>query len=525
MVLMLGLWTAPDTPAQEKPQKGGVLRVALAGDPPSLDMHQESTFMVDIPMSPVYNGLIAYDPNNFPEVMGDLAKKWELSDDKLSWTFTLHEGVKFHDGSPLTSADVKASWDRIIDPPKGIVSPRKKYFTVIKNVEAPEPYKVVFHLKQISPAVLTMIAHPANFIFSKKKLDEDPQWYKTHTLGTGPYTLKEYRRGSFIELQRYPKYWKNEILGTNYPYMDGLKYYIIRDDGARAKAIRADRADVELRGFPPAEVEAIKNQMGAKATVGYPARAGNWGVAFNHDKKPFDDKRVRLAMSLAIDRYDMAKTLGPLSGLDIPAGPLNPDNKWGLTSEELQELPGFGKDHEANLKEAKRLLAEAGYPNGFKTELLNRGVKLPYIDFGVYLVSQWKKVGIEATHRVEESATWSKARRARDFEVFVNPNGSSTGGEPDEVLSRYTTDSPQNYGRFSDAEVDKLFKAQTVELDPEKRLQLVKDLQRRVITEALWMPCLGWTRAEVRSARIKNYTPLPSHWMNRRMEDVWLAKE
>jgi peptide/nickel transport system substrate-binding protein len=282
---------------------------------------------------------------------------------------------------------------------------------------------------------------------------------------------------------------------------------------------------VELRGFPPAEVEAIKNQMGNKATVGYPARAGNWGVAFNHDKKPFDDKRVRLAMSLAIDRYDMAKTLGPLSGLDIPAGPLNPDNKWGLTSEELQELPGFGKDHEANLKEAKRLLAEAGYPNGFKTELLNRGVKLPYIDFGVYLVSQWKKVGIEATHRVEESATWSKARRARDFEVFVNPNGSSTGGEPDEVLSRYTTDSPQNYGRFSDAEVDKLFKAQTVELDPEKRLQLVKDLQRRVITEALWMPCLGWTRAEVRSARIKNYTPLPSHWMNRRMEDVWLAKE
>ena len=123
-------------------------------------------------------------------------------------------------------------------------------------------------------------------------------------------------------------------------------------------------------GFAPAEVEGIKNQMGNRVTVAYPGQPGHWGIAFNVDKKPFDDERVRKAMSLALDRYDMAKTLGPLTGLDTPAGPIFPDAPWGLKGEELQALPGFGKDHQANFKEAKRLLAEAGYPGGFKTAML-----------------------------------------------------------------------------------------------------------------------------------------------------------
>ena len=100
------------------------------------------------------------------------------------------------------------------------------------------------------------------------------------------------------------------------------------------------------------------------------------------DKKPFDDARVRRALSLALDRYEMVKTLGPLTGLDSIAGPMPPGTPWTLSPEELQGLPGFGKDHEANLREAKRLLAEAGYPNGFQTVLTNRAVKLPNIDFG-----------------------------------------------------------------------------------------------------------------------------------------------
>ena len=109
MVLVAGLWAAPVALAEEKPRRGGTLNAALAGDPPSLDMHQEQTFMVAQPMGPIYNNLIVFDPHNYPQIIGDLAKSWKVSDDYLTYTFTLHEGVKFHDGSELTSADVKAS--------------------------------------------------------------------------------------------------------------------------------------------------------------------------------------------------------------------------------------------------------------------------------------------------------------------------------------------------------------------------------------------------------------------------------
>ena len=112
-------------------------------------------------------------------------------------------------------------------------------------------------------------------------------------------------------------------------------------------------------------------------------------------------------------------------------------------------MPGFGKDHEANLQEAKRLLAEAGYPNGFKTVLTNRNVKLPYIDLAVYVISEWKKIGW-TEHKVEESATWSKTRVTRDFELLIDPYGSATVGDPDEMLDKFVTGASENWGRFSD---------------------------------------------------------------------------
>jgi peptide/nickel transport system substrate-binding protein len=267
----------------------------------------------------------------------------------------------------------------------------------------------------------------------------------------------------------------------------------------------------------------MKAQMGDKIVVTYPRALFNWGVGVNIDKKPFDDERVRKAMTLAIDRYDMAKTLAPLTGLETVGGLMHPDTPWALSGEELQALPGFGKDYEANLREAKRLLAEAGYPNGFQTVLTNRNVKLPYIDLGVYLVSSWKKIGVEAEHKLEESATWSQSRVTRDFELLLDPYGSATVGDPDEMLAKFTTGGSNNWGRFSEPVVDALYAQQAKEMNEQKRMQLVKDMQKVLLQKAWWLQGLWWSRLEVRSARIRNYEPQPSHWMNRRFEDVWLA--
>src|SRR2546428_801055 len=518
LILLVGLWAVPGALAQEKPRAGGTLRVALAGDPPSLDMHQEQTFMVTIPLSPVYNTLVMFDPHAYPKVIGDLAQSWTVSEDGLTYTFTLHQGVKFHDGSELTSADMKASWDKIISPPEGVVSPRKSEYEFIKSIEAPDPYTVVFRLHYAAASFLPGIAHPANFIYAKKYLDQDPNYYKQKAMGTGPFKLKEYVHGSSIELARNPNYWKQ-----GFSYMEVVKYFIIKDDGARAKSIPADRIDMELRGISPTEVEALHNQMGDKVVVTHPGQPVHWGICVNVDKKPFDDERVRKALSLALDRYDMAKTIGPLTGMDTVGGPQPPGALGALTAEELAPLPGFSKDYEASLKEAKRLLAEAGYPNGFKTVLTNRAVKLPYIDLGVYVISSWKKIGVEAEHKIEESATYSQTRVNRDFEILINPYGSQTVSDPDELMTHFISKSPQNYGRFSEPAADKLFDQQKVELDEQKRVQLAKKMQKEILKKTWFIPGLWATRLERRSARLRNYEPMPSHWMNRQLEDVWLS--
>jgi peptide/nickel transport system substrate-binding protein len=327
-------------------------------------------------------------------------------------------------------------------------------------------------------------------------------------------------RGSYIELERNPDYWKKGL-----PYMDGIKYYIIKDTSARAKAIRSGRVDVEFRGLPPTEAEGVLKQLGDRAVAAYPKAISNWGVAINVDKKPFDDERVRKALSLAIDRYDMAKTVGPLTGLETVGGLMHPDSQWALSTEELQQIAGFGKDHEANLRQAKKLLAEAGYPDGFQTVLTNRNVKLPYIDLAVYLISAWKKIGVEAEHKLEESATWSQTRVSRDFELLVDPYGSATVGDPDEMVDKFTSNGQENWGRFKEPAADALYAQQAREMNEEKRAQLVKEQQKVILDKMWWIPGLWWTRMEVRSARIRNYEPQPSHWMNRRLEDVWLAEK
>jgi peptide/nickel transport system substrate-binding protein len=519
LAILVGLWASPVTVAEEKPRYGGIMRVAIQGDPPSLDMHQESTFLVMIPFGNVYNTLIKFHPHHHDQIVGDLAESWEASADGMTYTFKLHKGVKFHDGSDFTSADAKASWDKIVFPPKGVISSRKNIYQMVKSIEAPDPYTIVFHLSYPSASFINLMALPYNFIYSKAKLDKDPNWYKRNADGTGPFMLKRLRRGSFIEMERNPNYWKKGL-----PYLDGIKYFMIKDTSARAKSVRTGRTHVELRGFPPAEVEAMKKQMGDDLVVAYPRINLQWGVAFNVTKKPFDDERVRKALSLAVDRYTMAKVLEPLTGLSIVGGIIHPDSKFALPPEELQKMPGFGKDHKANVAEAKRLLADAGYPDGFNTVLSNRAIKLPYIDFGVYLISAWKKIGVQAQHKLKESATWRKDNREHNFVLNVDPMGNPSR-DPDAMLQTFITNGTGNDGLISDPAVDALFEKQKVELNEEKRIALVREAQKIVMGKVYWMSGLWWKRYETRSRLIKNYEPMHFHHMNRRMEDVWLAEK
>ena len=506
--------------AAETPRRGGVLLAVIGADPPSLDPHQESTFANIELVAPLYSTLLQIDPYDYPKIIGDVATDWKIAADGSSYTFKLRQGMRFHDGSPLTAADVKATYDKIVFPAPGVRSVRKKAYTAIERIEAPDPATVVFKLKFPSASLLANLASPWNVIFPKKYLDQDPNYFKTHVVGSGPFRFKNYTRGSTFEGERNPDY-----VVKDRPYLDGYKFFISPETAVRAAAIRSGRAYIEFRDLPNAEVEAIRKQLGDKVTVQETPMTGQWGIAINNTVKPFSDVRVRKALALGIDRPTMSKVLYQLTGLRLIGGLMRPGSEWAMPEADLEKLPGFGRDVEKNRSEARRLLAEAGYPNGLRVTLKNRNVKLPYQDFAVFLIQEWRRIGVEVTHRPLETAAWfSDGQDTGNFELIVAPTVEFMD-DPDQFLGRYATGSTQNWGRFSNPLVDDLFSRQARALDPHERKRLINELEKVVMENAYYIPGLWWTRNLVHWSKVKNYVAPPNHYTNQKLQDVWLSED
>ena len=506
--------------AADTPRRGGILLAVIGAEPPSLDPHQESTFANIQLVAPLYNLLLQIDPYSYPKIIGDVATEWKIAPDGLTYTFKIREGIRFHDGSALTAADVKASYDKIVFPPQGVRSVRKNAYTAVERIEAPDPGTVVFKLKFPSASLLSNLASPWNVIFPKKYLDKDPNYFKTNVVGSGPFKFKSYTRGSTFEGERNPDYFVKDR-----PYLDGYKFFISPETSVRASAIRSGRAFIEFRNLPGADVEAIKRQLGDKVAVQETPWTAHWGIAVNNTVKPFNDVRVRKALTLGIDRYTAGKVLYPLTGLKNVGGLIRPDSEWGMPEAELQKLPGFWRDAEKSRAEARRLLAEAGYGSGLKVVLKNRNIKLPYQDWAVFVIQEWKKIGVETEHRPLETAAWfADGQNTGNFEAIIAPTVEYTD-DPDSFLGRYVTGSTQNWSRFSDPRIDDLFARQSRVIDPVERKRLVNELEKVVLESAYYLPGLWSTRNVVHWAKVKNYVAPPSHYSNQQLQDVWLAED
>jgi peptide/nickel transport system substrate-binding protein len=517
---MLALAAAGPSAASETPRRGGVLLAVIGADPPTLDPHQEGTFATLQVVAPLYSTLLQIDPYNYPKVIGDLATDWRISPDGLTYTFKLRPGVRFHDGSALTAADVKASYDKIVFPPDGVRSIRKAAYTAVAGIEAPDPATVVFKLKFPSASLIDNLASPWNVIYPKKILDKDPNYFLKNALGSGPFKFKAYTRGSTFEGERNPDYFVKDR-----PHLNGYKFFISPETAVRAAAIRSGRAYIEFRDLPLSEAEAIKKQLGDRIVVQHTPMVGQFGIAINNTIKPFTDVRVRQALTLGIDRYTAGRVLYPLTGLRNVGGLMRPGTEWAMPPAELEKRPGFWRDADKSRAEAKKLLTEAGYPNGFKVVLKNRNVKLPYQDFAVYVIQEWKKIGVEAEHRPLETAAFiADGRDNGNFELIVSATVEYID-DPDVFLRRYTTRDPSNIGRYSDPVLDDLFSRQLRALDPAERRKLLVALQARVLDQAYYMPGLWWTRNVVHWAKVKNYVAPPSHYTNQKLQDVWLSED
>ena len=354
--LALAAFAMADASAQSAgaPKRGGVLEFAVDAEPPNYDCHANVSFAFLHPVAPHYSTLLKFDGANYPQVKGDLAESWSVSADKLTYTFKLRPDVLFHDGSRLTATDVKASYERIAHPPEGVVSARQVSYASIAAIDTPDARTVVFHLKWPEAAMLANFASPWNCIYSAAKLTEDPLFPKTHILGSGPYTFVEHVKGDHWTGKRFDKYFQ-----PGKPYLDGYRADFVA--GAKViDGIEQHRIMAEFRSITPTERDSLVESMGDKVYIGETPWLIDLMVVFNAKQPPFNDARVRRALSLAIDRWRAAEALSATTFVKFVGGIMRPGYAMATPEADLTALPGFSHDAAASRAEAKRLLAEAG---------------------------------------------------------------------------------------------------------------------------------------------------------------------
>ncbi len=513
------------SPADAAPKSGGVLNFVVGSKIPSYDGHVETTFGMVHPIRPFYSLLIRVNPDNPSSPTdfvcdvceGDVPKG---ADGGKTYTFKIRKDVKFHDGTPMTAQDVAATYKKIIFPPEGVASSRKAFFKMVDSVEATDDTTVVFKLKFPSGAFIPAVATPFNFIYSKKDLDEKGYtWHKTNINGTGPFTFVQHQPGSFVEGKKYANY---HFKGR--PYLDGFKAISAPKMALRLQAIRGDRASIEFRGFPPKARDDLVKALGKDIKV----QESDWNCVLlftpNQTKKPFDDVRVRKALTLAVDRWGGSKYLSQIAIVKTVGGVAFPGHPFAATKEELSKLAGYGADIEKNRAEARKLLKEAGH-EGLAFTLNNRGVDQPYKVVGTWLIDQWKKVGLNVTQQVNPSPVfYDILRKKKDFDVSVDFNCQSVIN-PIADVTKFLGSAGNNYGEYDDKELeaiyDKLLKAETAD----EQRKLMRQFETRALSDQAHIGItLWWYKINPHRSYVKGWSIAPSHYLNQHLDNVWLDK-
>ncbi|HSB43066.1 MAG TPA: ABC transporter substrate-binding protein [Methylomirabilota bacterium] len=526
-LVMLGVATllaasASGQPA--KPKHGGILNSVLTEDPPGLLVHESATISSVWPMSPCYSNLVIFDPlkplDTAETVIPELAERWSWQDNFRSLVFFLRKNVKWHDGRPFTAADVKYTFDVVREAPEAAAklrtSPRKDWYTSVEAIETPEAHTVVFRLKRPQPSLLMMLASGYSPVYPAHVPLAD---LRQRCVGTGPFRQKEYLRGQLIELER-----NRDYFVPDRPYLDGIRYTIIRERGTRLAALQAGRIDA----FLPLEMtKAMADTAKAQApslVITEVGQNGSDNVILNHKRAPFDDLAVRRAVNLALDRNAYVRGVrqnGAVTGAALMPKPLG---FWGLPDSDLRTLPGY-RDPAVDKAEARRILAAAGYGPGkpLRFELVTRTLPI-YVDLASFVVDQLRLIGVEATVKQIDTAAWFPALSRRDYQIGAN---LTAGGfdDPDAYLfENYRCGSPRNYTDYCSEQMDRLIDQQSQELDRAKRYKLVADIQRKLEADVA-RPMLGWRKEYfARWPYVKNLVPHNALYNYGRMQEVWLDR-
>jgi len=520
-------FSAPSAVGAETPKKGGFLKYVVPAEPPSFDGHRETTFALIHPIRPFYSLLIRVNPDNpssTTDFVCDLCEgKVEApTDGGKTYTFPLRKNVKFHSGEKLTAHDVVATYKKIMSPPEGVVSARKAFYVMVDSVSAPDDYTVVFKLKYPSGAFIPALAVPFNFIYQKSRLDKDMHWYEKNVDGSGAFRFAEREAGAVIRGVANPDHY---VKGR--PYLEGFDAIFAKKQSLRVQAIRGDRAGIEFRGFPPKARDDLVKALGNKIKV----QESDWNCALqitpNHKRKPFDDARVRRAVTLAVDRWGGSRYLSKIAIVKTAGGIAFPGHELAATKEELQQIAGYWPDLKKSRAEARRLLKEAGVDLSKEYFFNNRAVDQPYKIVGTWLIDQWKQVGLKFKQNVFPTGPfYANLRKKKNFDVSMDFN-CQTVVNPLVDVSKYISNdrSGSQHAGYIDRDVDALFDKMNRSADPKEQRKLMRQMEKLTLdTHANMFVTLWWYRIIPHRAYVKGWKVSPSHYLNQALDVVWLDK-
>ncbi len=474
---------APPTPTPG-PKRGGILNKFNATDTGkgSMDPNIENSSRDVYIVSPIFSGLIRYDPLNSNVIVPDLAKSWTISSDGKSYVFKLRTDAKFHDGTPVTPEDVVYSLRRLVGEvdskvASSRVAPSLK--PLWGGVEITGANEVTVRSTEASALFLGQLASGLVKIVPKHVLEASGNKVTDKPIGSGPFKLAKWQRDVVVEYERHPGYVTSYAEGGNLPYLDGVRTYIIKDASAQVAAFQADQVSVWPR-FPaltPSQSKALQNSLGDKVVVAQYPDAGLLLQRLNSTTPAFKDPRVVKAMWVAMDRKSLNAVI--FDGTIVPGVILDPDVFPGaaLPLSEVYSYPGV---KEPDYALAKKLLADAGYPNGIDIEFVTRKVNW-YEDAADVLIQGLAKAGIRVKHTVLDSTAGGQRHDAGLFDVNPIATRGFNSPQPLEgLLGPWATNGAGNDGKWSDPELDKLLKQAETTLDPAQHNEAVRKVQRYI---------------------------------------------
>jgi peptide/nickel transport system substrate-binding protein len=524
--LLAALLAAPVADAQT-PKRGGVLRIAER-EAPNLDPHLSISFLTHSYVSLSYSQLVRFpngpeqkSPTDF-SVVPDLAEKWTVSKDGKVYTFHLRKGVRFHNKPPVngrevTAEDVKYSLDRFM-----ARSAFRTRFEPVAGVDVVDRHTVRITLKEPYAPFLNHLASPSFCAILPREAEDKFKDFNhpDAVIGTGPFVLKSYDKGVRVVFERNPSYFMKGL-----PYLDGVAIEITPDAAARVAVLRAGKAELpHIWGWiSPEEAKSLQKTNPELSITPYRV-IGQGYISFRTDQPPFNDVRVRRAVSLAIDRKAWNDALLFGEGC-VDAGPVPcAMTEWKLDATKMdpakaKALVGYDP------AEARKLLAEAGYRNGLTVPMFHwPGYVVPWRSYYELTADNLGKVGITVELKPEEYGKYSSTTMVGKYEKMAMGPSTPFTEVDDFLFGRFGPELPTNLSHVTDAELTKMLVAQRREMDPKKRKEIIDDIQRYLADKAYYVYVPQWPQYVAHPPYVKGFKHHDGYGLGMRLVFTWLDK-